>query len=124
MTNPTQVPGIPRPPSTVDAETRAYLTALAEAVEIRLGRRGDPLDRAVTLRELVAGGLAVNLQGNYFNEGRTGLVGSISPAPTPAIQDLSPPAVITSLAALGAYSVINLSWAPIASGTGVLTEVC
>jgi hypothetical protein len=123
MTNPTKVPGIPRPPSTVDAETRAYLTALAEAVEIRLGRRGDPLDRAITLRELVAGGLAVNLQGNYFNEGRTGLVGSISPAPTPAIQDLSPPAVITSLAASGAYSVINLSWAPIASGTGVLTEV-
>ena len=123
MTNPTQVPGIPRPPSTVDAETRAYLTALAEAVEIRLGRRGDPLDRAVTLRELVAGGLAVNLQGNYFNERGTGLVGSIGPAPTPAILDLSAPAVITSLAASGAYSVINLSWAPIVSGTGVLTEV-
>jgi len=123
MTNPTQVPGIPRPPSTVDAETRAYLTALAEAVEIRLGRRGDPLDRAITLRELVAGGLAVNLQGDYFNELRTGSGNTIGPAPTPAIQNLSPPAIITSLAASGAYSVINLSWAPIASGTGVLTEV-
>ena len=128
MTTPTKVPGIPRPPASVDAETRAYLTALAEAVEIRLGRRGDPVDRAVTLRELVAGGLAVNLQeGLPFNEQAVGTVTdngtTIGAAPTPAPVDFTPPAVVTNLAATGAYSVINLSWNPVTDGTGTVIEV-
>jgi hypothetical protein len=128
MTTPTKVPGIPSPPASVDAETRAYLTALAEALEIRLGRRGDPIDRAVTLRELVAGGLAVNLQeGVPFNEQAVGAVTdngtTIGAAPTPAPVDFTPPAIVGSLTATTAYSVINLSWAPITSGTGSLIEV-
>ena len=128
MTTPTKVPGIPSPPASVDAETRAYLTALAEALEIRLGRRGDPIDRAVTLRELVAGGLAVNLQeGVPFNEQAVGAVTdngtTIGAAPTPAPVDFTPPAIVGSLTATPAYSVINLSWAPITSGTGSLIEV-
>ena len=128
MTKPTKVPGIPRPPTSVDAETRQYLEALAEAVEIRLGRRGDPIDRAVTLRELVAGGLAVNLQeGLPFDEQALGTLNNngntIGAAPSPPLLDLTPPTVISGLTASAAYSVINLSWNPITSGTGALTEV-
>jgi len=128
VTKPTKVPGIPRPPTSVDAETRQYLEALAEAVEIRLGRRGDPIDRAVTLRELVAGGLAVNLQeGLPFDEQALGTLNNngstIGAAPSPPLLDLTPPTVISGLTASAAYSVINLSWNPITSGTGALTEV-
>ena len=34
---------------------------MKEALEVRLGRRGDPKDRAVTLRELIDSGLATDL---------------------------------------------------------------
>ena len=53
----TKVPGIPKVPAKISAELRQYLTSLGEALEIRLGRKGDPRDRAVTLRELTDGGL-------------------------------------------------------------------
>jgi hypothetical protein len=53
----TKVPGIPKVPAKISAELRQYLTSLGEALEIRLGRKGDPRDRAVTLRELTDGDL-------------------------------------------------------------------
>ena len=57
-TTPTKLPGLPKIPANVSAEVRAYLAALGEALEIRLGRKGDPQDRAVTVRELSDGTLA------------------------------------------------------------------
>ena len=54
----TKIPGIPKPPSKLDVETKRYLETLAEVIEIRLGRKGDILDRAVTVRELIESGLA------------------------------------------------------------------
>lgn len=54
----TKIPGIPRPPANLDIETRRFLETLTEIIEIRLGTRGDPLDRAVTARELIASGVA------------------------------------------------------------------
>lgn len=43
---------IPDIPTGVDAKLRPLLAALKEAIEVRLGRRGDPLEEAVTKREL------------------------------------------------------------------------
>lgn len=57
-TTPTKLPGLPKLPANISAEVRAYLVALGEALEIRLGRKGDPQDRAVTVRELSDGTLA------------------------------------------------------------------
>ena len=57
--NPTKLPGFPKVPSDASPAQRAYLTAIAEALEVRLGRRGDPRDAAVTYRDLIDGGLAV-----------------------------------------------------------------
>lgn len=57
-TTPTKLPGLPKLPANISAEVRAYLAALGEALEIRLGRKGDPQDRAVTVRELSDGTLA------------------------------------------------------------------
>ena len=107
MTRPTQVPGIPRPPSRIDAETKRYLEALAEAVEIRLGRRGDPIDRAVTLRELIDSGLAKSLASNPYDPNNPGSSPGFGPDPVvnPGI-----PTAPTGLTASGAYSQINLFW--------------
>ena len=52
-TTPTKVPGLPKPPANIDRSLRDYLVACGEALEIRLGRKGDVRDRAVTLRELI-----------------------------------------------------------------------
>lgn len=57
--NPTKLPGFPKVPSDTSPAQRAYLTAITEALEVRLGRRGDPRDAAVTYRDLIDGGLAV-----------------------------------------------------------------
>ena len=121
---PTKVPGIPKPPASVDAETRRYLEALAEAVEIRLGRRGDPIDRAITLRELVAGGLAANLDGANFNERYFNSSNiDMGPIDISLVTDLTPPSVITNLTVTGAYSVINMSWTAPIDGNFSQTEV-
>ena len=47
---PTKVPAAPPVPASVSPELRRYLEQIAETIEIRLGRRGDQRDRAVTLR--------------------------------------------------------------------------
>jgi vacuolar-type H+-ATPase subunit F/Vma7 len=46
----TKVPAIKNIPAKTDPETKLALESIKEAVEVRLGRRGDPKDRAVTLR--------------------------------------------------------------------------
>lgn len=52
------LPPIPDLPTSVDPAIRSAFTALKEALEVRLGRRGDPLEQAVTKREMVEAGLA------------------------------------------------------------------
>jgi len=108
MTKPTKVPGIPKPPSDVSAGLRGWLSSVAEALEIRLGRRGDPKDRAITLRELIDSGLAKELKAAPFDPNN----------PNPANLGLGPPTVIdssvppapTSFTVAGAYSQVILSW--------------
>lgn len=55
----TKVPAIPEP-GAGDKRILDVLRTIKEAVEVNLGRRGDPLDRSVTLRELQAAGLAAS----------------------------------------------------------------
>ena len=66
-TTPTKVPGLPKPPANIDRSLRDYLVACGEALEIRLGRKGDVRDRAVTLRELIDSGLAKDLRNKKFD---------------------------------------------------------
>ena len=108
MSKPTKVPGISSPPASADAQTKQYLENLAEAVEIRLGRRGDPQDRAVTLRELIESGLAKRLAASPFdpnnpNRRNMGFIPGNG-------RDLSTPPQPTGFAAAGAYSEIILTW--------------
>ena len=53
-----QIAAIPEPPRSADPALRAFLLSMKEAVEVRLGRRGDPLEEAITKRELVDSGIA------------------------------------------------------------------
>ncbi len=102
---PTKVPGFPRVPNSVDPQTRQLLEAVIEAVDIRLGRKGDPTDRAVTLRELIDSGLAKQLKTAPFDPNVGGNFGFSSPvvlastAPAP-----------TNVRASGAYSQIHVFW--------------
>lgn len=102
---PTKVPGIPKPPSDASPSLQRYLTSLSEALEIRLGRKGDIRDRAITLRELIDSGLASELAnapydpnrpGNDFSGGGSGLV-QLPTAPT-------------NFTAIGAFSTISVTW--------------
>lgn len=121
MTKPTKVPGIPKPPSDVSPGLRGWLTSVAEALEIRLGRRGDPKDRAVTLRELIESGLAEDIKSapfdpNNFNGGNTG-IGPVTEV------DSSVPPTPTSFSVAPAYSQVNLSWDYPNYGNHSFTEI-
>ena len=65
--NPTKVPNLPQPPRDVSPQLRNYLESVSEALDIRLGRRGDARDRAITLRELIDTGLAKELTTTPFD---------------------------------------------------------
>ena len=108
MSNPTKLPGIGKPPISVDAETRRYLEALSEALQIRLGLRGDPIDRAITLRELIDSGLAVSLKAAPFDPNNP--TAGNSGFGVNDIVDTTTPPVPTNFEANGAYSQVNLSW--------------
>ena len=66
-TNATKVPALPSAPNKVDPQLKKFLDSMVEAIEIRLGRRGDPRDRAITLRELIDSGLAKELATNPYD---------------------------------------------------------
>ena len=57
----TKVPQLPDIPADAPPSIKQWMSDVKEAFEIRLGRRGDVRDRAVTLRELIESGLAKDL---------------------------------------------------------------
>ena len=115
----TKVPALKNIPSTIDRELRDTLVSMKEAQEIRLGRLGDPLDRAVTLRELVDSGMAKQLTERPFNSD-----GPIDFIPNDeTIQDLSIPPAPTGLEASGAFTEIILNWNPAQYSNHSYTEV-
>lgn len=105
---PTQVPALPAIPATASPEMRKYLETLSQVVLIRLGRRGDPRDRAVTMRELIDSGLAKEMASSPFDPNRSGNAGFVQPGAS--LVDLAVPPAPTGFAANGAYSQINLNW--------------
>ena len=103
----TKVPAIKNIPANIEPETKLALESIKEAVEVRLGRRGDPKDRAVTLRELIESGLATDLAQSPYNPntGATGF-GPIGERPG----DVTVPPAPTVLTASGLFTDVLLSW--------------
>ncbi len=92
---------IPEPPKSADPTLRAFLSAVKEAVEVRLGRRGDPMEEAVTKRELVESGLA-KLRSAMGNE--------LAPVVVEADGSrIIPPAPI-GFTALPVFGGVHLTW--------------
>ena len=106
---PTKIPGIPKPPASVGPELRRYLESLSEAIEIRLGRRGDPVDRAITLRELIQSGLARQLRASPFDPNNIS-GGNIGFVDDGQVDVTNTPPQPTGFAVTPAYSVNNLIW--------------
>ena len=102
--NPTTIPGISKPPADVSPALRRYLESLSETIEIRLGRRGDPRDRAITLRELIDSGLATELAGRPFNPNGGG--GTTFEPP----YDSTVPPIPTGFTANGGSAIVTLFW--------------
>ena len=107
--DPTKVPALPRIPTDIPPSLRRYLELLEQTTNIRLGRRGDPRDRAVTLRELIDSGLATELAEKPFDSNRGGDPGFVQGGSR--LPDLAVPPAPTGFSATGAYSTIIIAFA-------------
>jgi len=117
----TKVPSLVSIPSKVDPQLKKTLDSLIEALEIRLGRRGDPRDRAITLRELIDSGLAQELLDNPFNPNAgTGIVDFEPPS---ALNDVTIPPAPTGLDASAAFTTSVVSWDDPQFGNFAFAEV-
>ena len=103
--NATKVPQLPAIPTDVSASTKAWMTAMTEALAIRLGRVGDQRDRAVTLRELIDSGLAKDLTNRPYDPNQdSDFTWFVDPP------DLTVPPKPTNFTATGAFTRIILTW--------------
>lgn len=113
----TKLPGLKNIPPKTDRELKIALDAIKEALEVRLGRRGDPLDRAVTLRELSDSGIV------KVRNKAVGVENGISPPDDGGPGDLSIPPAPTNLEASGAFTGVLLTWGKANYGNHAYTEI-
>ena len=106
-TKETKLPAIPPIPSNVDPQLKTYLSAVDEALKVRLGRVGDPKDRAVTVRELINSGLAENFLENPFSLSAGTPPNTFIPTDT---VDITLPPDVTGVSGTGTFQKIILSW--------------
>jgi len=105
----TTLPGIGRVPRDASPELKRYLETVQETIEVRNGQRGDPKDRAVTLRELIDSGLAKELESTPFdpNNPTTENIGFTTPTTN---TDPETPTAPTSFVVTSGYASISLRW--------------
>lgn len=112
MTRRTLVPSIP---DVRDDNLREVLTAIKSTLEVREGMIGDPLDRAATLRDLVALNIAGTDQTNLAID-NTGAAIPVSPVWLPLPDGYDPttdftiPPAPTGLVATGGFTNVVLDW--------------
>ena len=105
----TKVPSIYKVPSKADPELKQFAESVKEAVEVRLGRRGDPRDRAITLRELIDSGMAKQLLDNPFDPNAVTGVGTVD-FTTNTVIDSTLPSTPTGFVVTAAYTSFTLAW--------------
>ena len=103
MSRETQLPAIPN-------SSDPSVKALKEALEVRLGRRGDALDRGLTLRDLYDNGV-IDVAGLPVLPIVGGGSGGLPISPRPIIGDTSQPPAPVSVVAAGGFTGILVSWA-------------
>lgn len=117
----TKLPAIVAVPSSADPQLKKTLDSLIEVVQVLVGRRGDPRDRAVTLRELIGSGLAEELLDNPFNPNAG--TGVVDFGPPSALNDVTIPPAPTGLAVSAAFTTSVLSWDDPQFGNFAFAEV-
>ncbi len=122
--NSTKIPVIGKVPLGLEASMRQFLGSIKEALEVRLGQRGDKLDRAVTLRELHQGGVVHLVDGKtvYQAADRSSSVG-FRGAGAVVQYNQTPPQAPTNLTATGSLSHILLEWDRPRYGNHSYTEI-
>lgn len=91
-------------PQISDPSVRDTLNRVTEALDVRLGRKGDPLDRAITLRELIDSGLATSLKSRPFNPNNPSLDFA------PPLPVYAKPPKPTGVSASAAFRTITIFW--------------
>jgi hypothetical protein len=77
-----KLPAIPPIPAGADPQTRQWMESVSEALAVRTGQRGDPLDAAVTRRELNDVGLLnVSVKGRQVPSAGSSSTGNVSLEP-------------------------------------------
>lgn len=95
-------PVSPKTPS----ELRPLISAIAEIIETGEGVRGNPLDKKITLRELLDSGIGRLKRGT-----RAGMEGSLESGVEPPSPNMATPPAPTGFSALGSfYGMVNLTW--------------
>ncbi len=109
-TTPTKVPQLPDVPADAPPSIKQWMSDVKEAFEIRLGRRGDQRDRAVTLRELIDSGLAKDLTDRPWDPNSEGSIDFTAIEHYQGPEELDTPPTPTSLTASAGLTKIILSW--------------
>ncbi len=107
---PTKVPQLPDIPADAPPSIKQWMSDVKEAFEIRLGRRGDVRDRAVTLRELIESGLAKDLTTRPYDPNADSSVDFTAIEFFQGPEDLAVPPAPTNLTASAGLTKIILSW--------------
>ena len=108
-TDKTKLPGLKPIPSTVDKELAGSLKAMHEILGVHTGQRGHPLDRAVTVRELIDSGVVKEKNDNPFDPNAGTGPSDFGPIDE-VVGDLSVPPAPISLTASAAFTAIILDW--------------
>lgn len=116
MSQATKVPDIPVA-DTSPTGLKRFMEAVREVVQVREGRRGDALDKAVTYRDLMASGLATTVGAGQPGGspvrpapglgGGGGGSGGETPEP-----DLTPPPSATGLTVTAGFATLLVQWLP------------
>ena len=113
----TKLPALKNIPPKTDRELKLALDAIKESLEVRLGQRGAPLDRAVTLRELKDSGIV------KVSNSAVGVSAGISPPNEDPPGNLAVPTSPTNLTASAAFTSITLGWSKANYGNHAYTEI-
>ena len=108
-TDKTKLPGLKPIPGTVDKELAGSLKAMHEILGVHTGQRGHPLDRAVTVRELIDSGVVKEKNDNPFNPNAGTGPSDFGPIDE-VVGDLSVPPAPISLTASVAFTAVILDW--------------
>ena len=120
MSKVTKLPGLKNLPPNLEKELYSSLQSFKEALAVRLGQAGDPLDRAVTVRELIDSGVAKKRANKNFDPATdtTDFIPNDS-----TVEDLSSPPAPTGLTASSTFTEVIIDWNPATYSNHAFTEV-